>query len=194
MKRVLLLLLLVAFVPGLAFAASQYAVDTSHSSVGFSVRHLGLSKVKGSFQDFNGSVVWDDQDLSKSSIKGVVKIASVDTQNEKRDTHLKASDFFDAAKYPEMKFESKKILKDKDGKYTIVGDLTIKNVTKEISAPLNLTEVLTDPWGKVRRGFETAFKINRNDFGISFNNKLQNGSFVLSEDIEISLDVQGVQG
>ena len=170
---------------------ASFSIDKAHSTIEFSVKHLGLSNTKGSFSDYDGTINWDSKGKS-SSVEGTVKINSVDTRNEKRDTHLKSPDFFDAQKFPEMTFKSKSI--KKSGKaYTLVADLTIKNVTKTISIPLTVSNVVKDPWGSERISLNSTFKINRQDYGLNFNAVLDNGGLVVANDIAITLDLEAIK-
>ncbi len=169
-----------------AGAAQEYTVDNSHTEVGFSVKHMVIATVRGQFSDFSGTIFFDENDLSKSSVEGVVKVASIKTANEKRDEHLRGADFFDAAQYPDIVFKSKKIEK-KGEDYIVYGDLTMRGVTKEIALDFTITGKVTDPWGNERVGLEASGKINRMDFGVSWNKTLDAGGFVVSEEVKINI-------
>ncbi len=172
-------------------AADTYKVDPSHSAVQFGVRHMLLSNTRGSFGEFSGEVKWD-ADPKKANIAGVVKVSSIDTRDPKRDEHLRGADFFDVAKFSEMSFKSKSIQK-KGKHYVVNGDLTIKGVTKPVTFPLEVSAPVTDPWGNQRVHFFANFKINRQDYGITWNKSMDNGGVVVGNDVNIELDVEGVK-
>jgi polyisoprenoid-binding protein YceI len=172
-------------------AVDTYRVDQSHSSVQFSVRHMLLSNTRGTFGDFAGEIKWD-ADPQNSSISGTVKVASIDTRDGKRDDHLRSADFFDTTQFSEMSFKSKSIKKSKKI-YTVTGDLTIKGVTRPVTFPLEVSNPIKDPWGNQRVNFSTQFKINRQDFGITWNKTMDNGGVVVGNDVNVELDVEGVK-
>ncbi len=124
--------------------AAEYDIDKSHSRVGFSVKHMVISTVRGDFNEYSGIVLFDENDVSKSKVEGTVQVASINTDNEQRDNHLKNADFFDVENYPVIKFVSTKVTQ-KDDQYIMTGDLTIRDVTKSVEIPFNVTGVLTDP-------------------------------------------------
>ena len=173
-------------------AADKYTVDPSHSSVGFVVRHMVVSKVKGFFNEYTATILYDDKDIAKSSVEVTIKTASIDTRDAKRDEHLRTPDFFDAAKYPEITFKSKRIEKSGDG-FVAVGDLTMRGVTKEISITFTLAGVVTDPWGNTRLGLSGGTKLNRQDYGISWNKSLDTGGLVVSNDVEIAIEIEAIK-
>jgi len=174
------------------FAAEKFILDASHSTVEFSVRHMVLSNVKGQFTDISGTILYDENDLSKSSIEAVIKVASINTNDVKRDDHLRSPDFFDAGKFPEITFKSTKIDKAGDA-YLITGTLTMRDVTKEISFPLEVTGRLTDPWGNVRMGAEATLKLDRQDYGISWSKTLDGGGLVVGDEVKIGLSVEAIK-
>ncbi len=171
---------------GVALGADTYTVDRSHTTVGFTVRHLVINKVRGKFNEFSGTIVYDEKDITKSSLQGTIKAASIDTDHEKRDKHLRSPDFFDAAGYPEITFKSKIMEKDGDG-LVLVGDLTMRGTTKEIRIPFEITGKIKDPWGKTRIGFEALLRINRQEFGISYSKTMDNGGLIVGNRVNIEL-------
>jgi polyisoprenoid-binding protein YceI len=173
-------------------AADKYSADPSHSSVGFAVKHMVVSKVKGYFNDYTVDIVYDDKDITKSSVEVAIKTASIDTKQTKRDDHLRSPDFFDAAKFPEITFKSKRIEKSGEG-YVAVGDLTMRGVTKEITLPFTFAGVVTDPYGNTRLGLSGGTKINRQDYGVSWSKSLDNGGLVVSDDVEIEIEIEAVK-
>ena len=172
--------------------AAEYDIDKSHSRVGFSVKHMVISTVRGDFNEYSGIVLFDENDVSKSKVEGTVQVASINTDNEQRDNHLKNADFFDVENYPVIKFVSTKVTQ-KDDQYIMTGDLTIRDVTKSVEIPFNVTGVLTDPWGNDRVGIEAEFKINRKDFGVAWSKTMDNGGLVVSDDVKIELFFEGIK-
>jgi len=174
-------------VPGLV--AGTWAIDPTHTEIAFTVRHL-MSKVRGTFQDFEGTVVVAD-DLEASSAEATIQLSSVVTGTQQRDDHLRSSDFFDAETQPTMSYRSKGLRPQGEG-FVAVGDLTIKGVTREIELSVELLGVGTDPYGQQRVGLEATGQISRKDFGIDFNIPLDGGKFVIGDAVTLSLTVQAV--
>ena len=174
-------------------AATSYQIDETHSEIGFKVKHLLVSSVKGWFDDYSGKLIWDDEDVSKCQIEGKVSVASIQTKNERRDNHLRSPDFFNAKIFPNMTFTSTKITKtDQLGVYQMKGDLRIKGITKPVSSMLFVTSTVTDQRGRKHRGFETELKINRKDYNIQFNKRLADQTPVVSEKVMIQVMIEGV--
>jgi polyisoprenoid-binding protein YceI len=172
-------------------AADKFMIDKTHSSIQFSVSHMVISKIKGEFGDYTGSIVYDDKDITKSSFDVTIQVASIDTKDEKRDEHLRKPDFFDASTYPEITFKSKRVEKSGDG-FVAIGDLTMRGVTKEISMPFTVAGVITDPWGNTRMGASATLKLNRQDYGISFSQKLDNGGLMVGDNVDIEIEIEAV--
>jgi polyisoprenoid-binding protein YceI len=168
-------------------------IDTSHSGVHFSVRHMVIAKVRGAFTRFSGSVELDETNPAASKVAVRIDAASIDTREEKRDAHLRSPDFFDVEKYPELTFESTKVEKLDDERYRVTGDLTIHGVTKEVVLDAESLGVGKDPWGNDRVAFSATTSVNRKDFGLTWNQALETGGVLVGEKIEISLDVQAVK-
>jgi len=183
---VLLLASLLMFVP--AGSATTYNIDANHSNVGFAVSMLGgLSKVRGKYTSFTVNVDFNEADITKSSVTANIKADSIDTGIERRDTHLKSADFFDAAKYPEITFQSKRV-EQKGDRYTAIGTFTMHGVSKEISIPFIITGKYTNPQTKATTyGFSGRLKLNRQDYGISYQSK--NMPNWISDEVEIELDL-----
>ena len=159
-------------------------IDMSHSVVDFKVKHLMISTVRGSF----GTVVGvAEGELDNMNISAAVDVTTVNTNDENRDNHLRGSDFFDVENYPSMYFEAKGVNLNND---TINGELTIKDITKEVVFKMNYNGQGVDPWGNVKHGFEISGKINRNDFGLTWNAPLETGGLLVSENVDINIDVQ----
>jgi polyisoprenoid-binding protein YceI len=168
-----------------------YAIDPAHSEVGFTVRHLMISKVRGNFTGFTGSVAIGTEGDIPTTIEGTVDVASVDTREEKRDGHLRSPDFFDAANYPKISFVSTSIT-GSGSDFTAVGDLTIRGTTKSLTLKGEVGGHTTDPWGNDRIGFSATTRINRTDFGVSFNQALETGGVMVSDQVDITLEVSAV--
>jgi len=192
LKSLLYWVLLFGFVITSAEAADRYQIDPVHSSIGFTVRHMVIANVKGYFKEFSGTIYYDENDITRSSVSVTIKTASINTENPKRDAHLRSPDFFDAEKYPEITFKSKRILKEKDG-YVAVGDLTMRGVTREIRIPFHILGKVTDPWGNTRIGVEASLKLNRHDYGISWSQTLDNGGLVVGDEVKIDLNIEAVK-
>lgn len=191
LKQLMMVAVAVLVFAGNAFSEDKYVIDDAHTYIGFSVKHMMVSNVKGKFKEVSGTFIIDEKDMSKCVADITVQVASIDTDNEKRDTHLKSADFFDAEQFPAMTFKSKKLKKTKRG-YTVTGDLTLRGVTKEVQIPFTAVKI-TDPQGKTRGGLEAEFKINRMDYGVKWNKFLDKGGLAVSNDVKIELQVEAVK-
>jgi polyisoprenoid-binding protein YceI len=192
-KRIFLVILLV-MIPHFALATT-WKIDPAHTNVEFKVRHLMISWVKGVFTDVNGTVVINEADLAGSTVKIQIATTSLNTNNKKRDDHLRSPDFFDTATYPVMIFVSRKVIVANGQPVNIVGDLTIRNITKEVSLEVeDLSQTVTDPWGNTRRGATASMNINRKDYGLTWNKVLEAGGVVVGDEIRISLEVEFIKG
>ena len=169
---------------------ASYKIDKSHSEVLFQVRHL-VTKVRGRFDDFEGTIEFDEGNPGASSVSVTIQAASIDTNEKDRDTHLRSGDFFDVEKFPTLSFTSKKVSGSGES-YTVVGDLTIHGTTREVTLPATFLGNAKDPWGNARVGFETEITINRKDFGLNWNAALEAGGFLVGDEVKISLSVQGI--
>jgi polyisoprenoid-binding protein YceI len=170
-----------------AAATTTYAIDNNHSSVSFKVRHL-VGKVVGRFDDFSGTIVADRDDLTKSTVDFTINSASIDTDNENRDNHLKTADFFDVEKFPTIMFKSNKIEKSGEGTFTVTGDFTMHGVTKSITVPVTLLGFADGGGGMA--GFETSFTLNRKEYGILWNKALDAGGLVLGDDVDVNITIE----
>ena len=174
--------------------AAVWNIDPAHTNVAFKIRHLTISNVKGNFVKFSGTVDIDDKDVTKSRIDVTIETASIGTNVQKRDDHLRSADFFDIATYPTMTFVSRKILPAGQDKLTVTGDLTLRGVTREVVLEVEgLSQEVRDPWGGVRRGASASAKINRKDFGLAWNEELEGGGLAVGEEVAISLEVELVK-
>ena len=168
-------------------------IDPSHSNVTFSVKHMGIATVRGEFNEFEGTLELGE-DLSSSKAYGSVEVASVDTSEQKRDDHLRSPDFFDAESHPKLTFESTDIKSVDDDELEITGDLTIHGETRPVSFKAEITGTEPeDPWGNERVGLEVTGKIDRGDFGMTFNQALGSGNVVVSDRVKLSLDISAVK-
>jgi polyisoprenoid-binding protein YceI len=173
---------------------TTYQIDPAHSGVHFSIRHLMIATVRGSFSGLKGTVVQDPDDPSATTLEAEVDVNTINTNDEKRDGHLKSPDFFDTEQYPVMTYKSTKVTAGDGADFTIIGDLTLHGVTKPVT--LNVEEVseeITDPWGKARIGATAKGKLKRTDFGLSWNAALEAGGAMLGDEVKIEFDIQLVK-
>ncbi|HXR65915.1 MAG TPA: YceI family protein [Ktedonobacteraceae bacterium] len=169
-------------------------IDTAHSEVTFSVRHMMVSKVTGSFNVFKGSLEIDENNLAGSWVEAEADASSVDTRDDRRDGHLRSPDFFDAEQYPVISFKSKKIEKKGDNEYKVLGDLTMHGVTKEVVFDADYAgQVAKDPFGLRRAGLSATTTINRKDFGLGWNQTLEAGGVMVGENVKIEISLEAVQ-
>lgn len=171
-------------------STQPWKIDTSHTSAQFAVRHLMISTVKGWFSDIDGTVVYDPKQPENVDIDVRIPVATITTRDEKRDAHLKSPDFFDAENHPWMTFKGKRIVGGMKGKFTLIGDLTIRGVTREIQLAVTHEGSGTDPWGNERMGFSATGRVNRQDYGLKWNVALEAGGVLVGDDVKISLDVE----
>lgn len=176
----------------LPIPGGDYRMDVAHSVIGFSILHNELVLVRGRFKDFNGTIHFDDKDVTKSSVEFKAKVESIDTGIEARDRHLRTADFFDVGKFPEMTFQSIRV--ERKGKsYLLHGDLTLKGVTKPVTLPFTLTGAIKDGRGNTRIGISAQTKIDRRDFGITWGHALAGGGFDVAHDVMIDLQLEALQ-
>jgi polyisoprenoid-binding protein YceI len=173
--------------------ATHWDFDKTHSSVNFSVRHLMVSKVRGQFHDWTGTLVLDDADITRSVVEVTIQAASIDTKEEKRDAHLKSADFFEVEKFPTLTFKSTKIEKVSAEEIKIHGDLTIHGITKPVVLVTEVSGIQKDPWGGTRTGFSAHTSIEREEFGLTWNAALEAGGVVVGKKVEITLEIEAVQ-
>lgn len=174
----------------LTFAQTKWSFDKAHSKVGFSVTHLIISEVDGYFKSFDGYVETTNDDFSGAKVEFTVDTKSINTDNEKRDDHLRSDDFFNAEKYPKMTFKGKSFKKVGDKKYKLVGDLTIRDVTKEVALDVKYNGTIKDPWGNTKAGFKITGEINRFDYGLKWNALMEAGGAVVGETVDLEIDIE----
>jgi polyisoprenoid-binding protein YceI len=173
--------------------ADTYELDPAHTSIGFTIRHLVISKVKGRFDKFSGTVELDAKSKpTVTAASATIETASINTAIEKRDNHLRSADFFDAEKFPHITFVGKKVAQQGD-KSVVTGTLTMHGVSKEIALPFTVNGPITDPWGKSRIGIEAKTTLNRKDFGLTWNQVLETGGLAVGEEVEIEIQAEAVK-
>ena len=170
-----------------ALIAGTYNVDTSHSNVGFKVKHMMISNVIGKFDKYNGSFEYDEKTNTLEMLRGVIQVASINTANKKRDTHLKSDELFNAEKFPQIKF----VLEKTDSDYAY-GKLTMHGVTKNVKLDLENNGMVKDPWGNTRVGLELTGKLSRADYGITWNKGLELGGVVVGDTIKLDIQIEGI--
>ena len=172
---------------------SNWNIDPTHSGISFSIRHMVVSKVRGRFSKFSGSVQLDEDDLTRSTVQVAIDASSVDTGTAQRDDHLRSADFFDVEKFPELRFESQRIEKLSDDRYRLVGDLTIHGVTRGVALDVEYGGRAKDPWGNERIGFIARGDLDRKNFGLGWNQVLEAGGVLVGDRVELELEVQAVK-
>ncbi|MGC8927994.1 MAG: YceI family protein [Myxococcota bacterium] len=191
MKKGILSILMLLVIFSAKLFAAEWELDRSHSIVAFSVRHLGISNVRGEFEKFDVKVEGEKDAVEKSTVEAKIYVDSINTRDPKRDAHLKSPDFFDVEKYPIIDFKAKKIKKISATKLKVTGDLTMHGVTKEVVLDVESTGIeAIDPMGNIRVGFSAKTKINRKDFGINWNMTLDKGGLVVGNDVEINIEIE----
>ncbi len=174
--------------------ANKWDLDKDHSNVGFKVKHLVITTVEGSFSDYDGHIMFDGKNWKDAVVEVTVQMESVNTNNEKRDQHLRSADFFEVDKFPVMTFKSTKVTPaDENGNFKITGDLTIKGVTHQVTFDGVFHGLVTGPMGKTRAGFSASTTIDRQDYNVKWDNKLQDGTIVVSDDVKIEIEFQAIK-
>ena len=180
---------LVLAAPMVAFGA-EFEIDSAHSAANFSVKHMMVSNVRGSFGKVTGKINIDEKDITRSTVEAVIDATTINTNEPKRDEHLRSPDFFDVAKYPTITFKSNKVEKAGEN-LTVTGDLTMHGVTRPVTLTAEgFTTEAKDPWGNIKRGGSATTKLNRKDFGLTWNKALETGGVVVGDDVSITLDLE----
>lgn len=169
-------------------AAQKWAIDTAHTEVQFKVKHLVISTVTGSFNSFSGGVFTDQADFDNAKVDFAIDVNSISTNAKDRDNHLKSDDFFAADKYPQIKFSG--ILSKKGGDYQLTGDLTIRETTRKVTLDVDYNGTVKDPWGNSKAGFEISGKLNRKDYGLTWNTVTEAGSLLVGEEVKLEINAQ----
>lgn len=174
-------------------STTKWGLDPTHSEIAFKIRHLMVSNVSGNFGTFTASAETEEEDFSTAKISFSTEVASINTGNEQRDGHLQSADFFDAAAYPAISFESTSIEKNGEGAFKLHGHLTVKDVTKPVTLDVELGGIANDPYGNRKAGFSIEGKINRKDFGLTWNSTTEAGGLLVGEDVKIAAEIQVVK-
>ncbi len=182
----------IAFFLGISLNAqnTKWNFDESHSKISFSVTHMMISDVEGKFNKYEGEILSDKDDFSDAKINFKIDVKSIDTDNDKRDDHLKSADFFNAEKFPDIIFTGEKMIKKSKGKYKLSGDFTMLGVTKKIILDVTYRGMKKDPWGNLRAGFKISGTINRNDWGLKYNSALDAGGVMIGEEVDIICNIE----
>ena len=170
-----------------------YTFDPAHSRIGFVARHAMVTKVRGAFNEFEGTATIDGDEPGKSSARVTLQVASIDTRNAQRDGHLRTNDFLDAENYPQITFVSTEVEHVGGADFEVTGDLTIKDVTRSVTIPLEFQGAATDPFGNQRIGFEGSLPINRSDFGVTYNAALETGGVLVSDKITLEFEISAIK-
>ena len=169
---------------------TKWGIDVAHSEVQFKVKHLVIATVTGSFKKFNGDVTSEGEDFNNASVNFSLDVDSIDTNQADRDNHLKSEDFFAAAQYPSITFSKGFLKKVSDDSYKLIGNLTLRDVTKAVELDVEFGGIVKDPWGNIKAGFEINGKINRKDFGLTWNALTEAGGMVVGEDVKLHLNIE----
>lgn len=170
-----------------------WTVDPTHTRIGFVARHAMVTKVRGSFNDFSGTVTVTDENLASAQVQLNIQATSIDTRNQQRDTHLRSNDFLAMDQYPEITFASKSLVTTADDQLHLVGDLTIKGVTHEVTIAFEFAGTATDPFGNVRAGFDGSVSISRSDYGVTWNAALETGGVLVSDKITLEFEISAIK-
>jgi len=174
--------------------ADKWTFDKAHSEIGFKVKHMMISNVRGEFTDYDGFIMFDGKNWKDAKVEVNIQVNSINTDEPKRDEHLRSGDFFEIEKYPTMTFKSTKVMPpDANGNLKIMGDLTIKGVTHPVTLEAEFSGVVDDPWGNTRAGFTATTTINRQDYNVAFDSKLKDGKLVVGNEVQISLEIELVK-
>ena len=193
MKTLIIIAATLILTVSFTFAQTTWSFDKSHSKIGFSVTHLVITDVEGNFKEFEGTITTSGDDFENAKIEFSANVASINTENEKRDEHLRSDDFFNAEKFPQLTFKSKSFSKVDDKNYKLVGDLTIRDVTKEVELNVVYNGTVEDPWGNTKSGFSLEGEINRFDYNLKWNKTIEAGGLVVGEDVTILAKLQLVK-
>ncbi|HNP18496.1 MAG TPA: YceI family protein [Fulvivirga sp.] len=187
MKKLALFLVLLVSAT-LTYGQTNWALDKAHSRIGFNVSHLVISEVNGKFDDFDAKVTSKTEDFTGATVEFTAKVSSINTNNEQRDTHLKSADFFDAEKFPEVKFTG--TIQKNGGKYELVGKFTMKDVTKDVRFPVKYNGTVKDPWGNIKSGFKVTGTVNRKEYGLKWSALTEAGGAVAGDEVEIICNIE----
>jgi len=174
-------------------ATNQWNIDAAHSGINFSIRHMVVSKVRGRFAKYTGTLSLDDSDITRSVVEATIDAASIDTGTPERDVHLRSADFFDVEQFPVLRYRSTRIERLSAERYRVVGDLTIRGVTREVELDVDYGGRAKDPWGNERVGFVARASVDQKDFGLQWNQVLEAGGVLVGDRVDIEVDIQAVK-
>lgn len=189
-KRVAIVFVMVLII-AIGANAEKWTIDKAHSEIGFKVKHFMITSVPGMFTDYDGHVMFDGVNWQDATVEVTIQVGSINTDDKKRDDHLRSGDFFEIEKYPTITFKSTKVMPpDADGNFKIMGDLTIKGVTHQVTLDAEFHGIVDDPWGNTRAGFSAYTTINRQDYNVAFDSKLKDGKLVVDNKVKIMLEIE----
>lgn len=193
MRKINLVPTVLAFTVTSLTAQTNWSVDKSHSKVGFSVSHLVISEVEGYFKDYDAEIITKGDDFSTAVIDFTIDAKSIFSDNEMRDNHLRSDDFFNAEKFPKMIFKGKSLKKISGDKYKLIGDLTIRDITKRVELDVEYNGIIKDPWGNTKAGFKITGEINRFDYNLKWNTTLETGGLVVGKEVDLNINLELVK-
>ncbi|THF51163.1 YceI family protein [Flavobacterium supellecticarium] len=174
-------------------ATTKWAIDPTHSEIGFKVKHMMFTNVSGKFENYDATITTDGDNFENASISFSADVNSVDTRNADRDNHLKSADFFDAENHPKLTFKASSFTKVDDDNYELSGDLSLRGVTKFVKLPVEFSGLMKDPWGNTKAGLNISGKISRKDWGLNWNSALEAGGVLVSDDVRLNIELQLVK-
>ncbi|SEC27062.1 YceI family protein [Paenibacillus sp. GP183] len=174
-------------------AKSHWNVDASHSSIDFTIKHMMIAKVKGSFNSFEAQIEADPDDLTTANVQFSIDLSSIDTRNADRDNHLRTGDFFDIEQYPRMTFQSTSITKKGEGEYNVTGNVSLHGVTRPESFTVSFEGAGKDPWGNEKVGFSGNGSLKRSDYGLTYNAALETGGFLIGDEVKVSIEIEAAK-
>ena len=193
MRNLKILTIMLVIISTSLFSQTTWSVDKAHTKVGFSVTYLVITDVEGYFKEYDAQISTSDDDFTKANIDFTVNANSIFTDNDKRDTHLRSDDFFNAEKYPQMVFKGKSIKKIDDKNFKLTGDFTIRDVTKQVALNVKYNGTVKDPWGNTKAGFKITGEIDRFDYNLKWNKSIETGSLVVGKEVELVINLQLVK-
>ncbi|HRB70612.1 YceI family protein [Flavobacterium sp. WV_118_3] len=174
-------------------ATTKWAIDPTHSEIGFKVKHMMFTNVSGKFENYDATITTDGDNFENASISFSADVNSVDTRNADRDNHLKSADFFDVENHPKLTFKASSFTKVDDNNYELSGDLSLRGVTKFVKLPVEFSGLMKDPWGNTKAGLNISGKISRKDWGLNWNSALETGGVLVSDDVRLNIELQLVK-
>ncbi|KUG26597.1 ycei like family protein [hydrocarbon metagenome] len=190
MKKINIILYFLLFAVLTVSAQTNWSFDKSHSKIGFTVSHMVITDVDGKFNEYEGTVVTEGEDFEGAHVNFTIEANSINTDNERRDNHLRSDDFFAADEYPQITFAGKSMKKVSENKYELVGDLTIRGITKEIKLDVTHNGTVQDPWGNTKAGFKLAGSLDRFEYGLKWNTAIEAGGLVVGKTVYLNIDIQ----